>query len=344
MLGEPENQFSRSRGARSAGERAESKFLLSALSFVGGPSPKACLCPARVEGEKVFKGFLLLAVSVSLAATAHAQTWTPLSYPGARSTSAYGVSGNKVVGFYEDSSSHSRGFLYNGGSWTPLDYPGAAQTLPIGISGNRIVGEYYDVSGNTHGFLYDGTQWSMLDYPGLPTSLHGIDGNNIVGSIWMNNSWRGVRYDGVSWTVLNYPQSMETSIRGISGSNLVGTYSDGNGASHGFLYDGTTWTRLDYPGGSSNEAHGISGGTIVGTCWYSGWDGLIYNGTNWTRMDYPGAWYTRFLGIDGNTIVGDYQGDNTGWLSQGFILTIPEPTTLSLLALGWLAVITRRAR
>ena len=89
-----------------------------------------------------------------------AGTVTAIDYPGARSTSAIGISGNNIVGFYVDSSGqHS--FLYNGTSYAKLDYPGATGTYAEGINGNNIVGNYYDSFGNVHGFLYNGTNPSV---------------------------------------------------------------------------------------------------------------------------------------------------------------------------------------
>ena len=73
--------------------------------------------------------------------------------PGAASPCAYGISGNNVVGSYENSSGQYQGYLYNGSSYTTLSVPSAAATWAWGIEGNSIVGYYGDGSGNTYGFL-----------------------------------------------------------------------------------------------------------------------------------------------------------------------------------------------
>jgi len=71
------------------------------------------------------------------------------------------------------------------------------------------------------------------------------------------------------------------------------------------------------------------------------------HGDNWhmtwaayTTLDVPGATGTFAYGIDGGNIVGYYVDANGD--AHGFINTIPEPATLSLLALGMLLAGRRR--
>ena len=59
----------------------------------------------------------------------------------------------------------------------------------------------------------------------------------------------------------------------------------------------------------------------------------------YTTLDVPGAIGTEAYGIDGGNIVG-YYIDGSG--SHGFLAVIPEPTTLSLLAVGVLMACRRR--
>ncbi len=86
---------------------------------------------------------------------------------------------------------------------------------------------------------------------------------------------------------------------------------------------------------------GIDGNNIVG--YYTNPDNsggaFLYNGTTWTALDYAEAGGLAARDILGNRIVGNYYGD---YAQHGFILTIPEPTTLSLLALGVLALMKRK--
>ncbi len=109
-------------------------------------------------------------------------TFTPLDDPLAANdlggTSAFGISGNKLVGSYVDATHAVRSFLFDGTNYSDLSSPGGA--LAYGIDGNNIVGTF----DGPHSFLYnDLTQtWTELDYPGaVLTTAYGISGNRIVG-------------------------------------------------------------------------------------------------------------------------------------------------------------------
>jgi hypothetical protein len=76
--------------------------------------------------------------------------------------------------------------------------------------------------------------YTTLSMPGEQwTDAQGIDGNNIVGSYYANESWQGFLYDGTSYTTLNPPGSY-THATGISGGDIVGTYEDAS-RTHSFL-------------------------------------------------------------------------------------------------------------
>ena len=62
----------------------------------------------------------------------------------------------------------------------------------------------------------------------------------------------------------------------------------------------------------------------------------------YTTLDVPGASDTYAYGIDGTNIVGVFY-DGSG-NRHGFLAVIPEPATLSLLAVGMLMACRRRRR
>ena len=66
---------------------------------------------------------------------------------------------------------------------------------------------------------------------------------------------------------------------------------------------------------------------------------------DYTTLDVPGASRTYAYGIDGSNIAGAYYVSITGGEAAdryGFLATIPEPATLSLLAVGMLMACCRR--
>lgn len=280
-------------------------------------------------------------------------TWSQLDYPGATTTYAYGVDGSTIVGSYLDAAGQTHGFARDAGGWRTLDYPGAAYTHVSAVSASKMVGYYKDASNNSHGFLYDGTSWETLDYAGaLDTYPRGISGDHIVGTYdfypWPSNT-HGFALDGGNWTTL--PQSHYPS--GVSASKVVGRATN----AQGFVYDGIAWTYLQYPAyltGSGmvfdTNLVGISGSNIIGNATWAYYPYLdmynrafLYNGSTWQTLNYPGSVSdsTYAWGISGSGVVGSYADANG---SHVFLLTIPEPTTLTLLGVSALGALHRRRR
>ncbi|MHC4745660.1 MAG: PEP-CTERM sorting domain-containing protein [Planctomycetota bacterium] len=88
------------------------------------------------------------------------------------------------------------------------------------------------------------------------------------------------------------------------------------------------------------RAYGVDGDNIVCNPDGRTGHGYLYDGATWTRLAFPGTEISRVYDIDGDNIVGGYR-DASG-TGHGFIYTIPEPTTLLLLALGGFALLHRR--
>lgn len=266
--------------------------------------------------------------------------WQTLNAPVGVDTVLNGIDNGNIVGSYFDGSSGNplvRSFLYTSNSWVFLDAPGAHYTDAKAISGSTIVGAFrtgdYSVGlPQHHGFIYENGSWTTLSENGA--EAYGIDGNNIVGSNGSSYLLSNGQYNFFN-SPFNTGPNAGSGATGISGNKIVG-YAWGANPENGYIKDDTSFTMLQMPGAYATSPGDIDGNLIVGTVYmdnsYQSSKGFLYDGSNWTVLEMPGSISTRANGIDGDTIVGEYRDANG--LLNGFILTIPEPSALSLLALG----------
>jgi hypothetical protein len=269
-----------------------------------------------------------------------ADTWTTVDYPEARSTQVTAISGDTIAGTYTDASGATHGFFHRGNTWTSFDAPGGATAVQVtGIDSSTLIG-FYGTNlwwNYSHGFIYDGYSMTTFDFPGATfTQLCGIDGSNIIGSA--DRQYFLYNLSTQNKTILDIPGPPH----GIDGTNIVGFYDIAKDpfdfVEHGFIYNGTSWNTLDMPSAAGTRLWGISGNNIVG----SGSGSFVYNMTadSWTSLNIPGSKAMYVQGIDGDKVVGFYI-DST-FRGHGFIYTIPEPATLSLLAIGGLLLRKRK--
>src|SRR5579863_2980656 len=84
--------------------------------------------------------------TIGLGVNMSAQTpgYSTIDYPGATSTSAWGINNRgEVVGVYSLPDKSTHGFLWSGGQISSIDFPGATGTDAWGInSRGDIVGDY----------------------------------------------------------------------------------------------------------------------------------------------------------------------------------------------------------
>ncbi len=299
----------------------------------------------------LFGGFIALLCSASAFADFSFQQ---LDYPGAKTTTAWGVSKGIVVGSYTDTTSSypTHGFIYNGLTYSRVDYPGSTSTRILDVDNGRMVGTY-DLGGLRHGFVYDGVSFATIDDPLTSKNYFngseawGISGNKIAG-YFMDDSatTHGYVYDGNSFTTIDNPYSPVTFVAGIDGNKVIGNFTSSN-IEHSFVYDGTSYTLIDDPLGTrTTEALGISGNQVVG--WYSTvaqpnlQRGFIFDGTHFNDFQVPQSSMTVPVGIDNGVIVGDVF-NATG--EHGFIATIvPEPTSAALFAFAAMMFGMQRSR
>jgi hypothetical protein len=83
-------------------------------------------------------------------------TFTTLDHPAAvgQGTLALAISGERIVGYYYDSTGLTRGFVYDGASWTTVNHPlGSYGTHVWGASEYKVVGAYSTEPNKWHGFV-----------------------------------------------------------------------------------------------------------------------------------------------------------------------------------------------
>jgi probable HAF family extracellular repeat protein len=246
---------------------------------------------------------LLLAFTVRL----KAQTFMPISYPGAITTEAHGINAfGQIVGSWMDASGNTHGFLFNAGTFTSFDYPGSSQTTPYAINNaGDIVGDHdasmgfllkggvfttingngwdinnFDFIATGSGFIETNGGTVPIKYPGSINTLSwGInDAFQIAGSYYDGSRTHGFFYNGIGYSTIDVPGQANTAGSGINTlGEIVGYSLDTFSLQHGFLYDGVSFTQFDFPGSTNNTyAFRINDfGQIVGRTFVPGHPGFI---------------------------------------------------------------------
>jgi hypothetical protein len=273
-------------------------------------------------------------------------TFTTIDYPGAVSTWVHDISGNNILGGYEDAKGKTPGFLYSisNSTYTTINVPDSFATHVYDISDNNIVGSYTDFKDNIHGFLYDisNSTYATIDVPGAVSTISMfISGNDIVGSYGdANRQIHGFLYDisNSTYTQFYVPGAIAILTMVLSENNILGSYTSANRQSQWFLYNisNSTYTTIDVPGAGLTQVSDISGNDIVGS--YTGangaFHGFLYDISNstYTMFDVPGAVATSVYDISGNNILGLYD-DAMGDL-HGFLYNISKSTYTTIDAPG----------
>ncbi len=296
--------------------------------------------------QSVGRSVLFVAAALVFS-SAGAASMVRLDFPGAHTTTPYGVDGTTIVGTYSTTFlGREHGFIYDGREWTALDYPGARESGFFDIDAGRLVGAYSDESGS-HGFVYDGETWTSLHYPRAKwTSAFSIEGDRILGFYGASSrDMHSFLYDGSTYTPLDHPNGTKTYAAALDGGRVAGTYRDRDGVMHGFVYDGTTWTDVDLPDRVPGVIYGADAGRLVGALHLPGndWENthaVLHDGADWQFLPLgPDVRESFALGIDGDTIVGSASSVSGDLF--GFVYTIPEPAT-GLLLLAGLTLSRRR--
>jgi hypothetical protein len=174
--------------------------------------------------------------------------------PSISGTTGCGISGNTIVGYYNDSNYILHGFLYNisTATYTTVDNPlGTKGTAIYGIDGDTLVGFYIDSNSTYHGFkatpdLY--YQWLQQNgyTPGGANTGFGQDANH-------NGIPNGVEY--MIPTGLNV-------VRGTSSSTITALVRQDPQATTTLWSstDMSTWTQTSFP--SAADQSGVPAGFV----------------------------------------------------------------------------------
>lgn len=277
-------------------------------------------------------------------------SYSPINFPGAKSTGASGINaGGDIVGGYTDQANKTHGFLLSGGNFTTIDYPGAVATRANGInSQGDIVGTHNGPNmtvpgsgGDVHGFLLraGASLPDPIDYPGhMNTITQRItETGRILGCYHDHdtmNSMHGILVrDGV-YTALDgseegpiVPASMNNGAT-PDGRIIVGLFSDMMGT-HGYVLSDGNFAPLNFPGSIATSAWDMNpSGEIVGAYVDSArkTHGFLLRHDEFVSIDYPapGVTATRALGINPEgDVVGVYV--DAGGVTHGFLLTRTGP-------------------
>lgn len=260
--------------------------------------------------------------------------YTTFDFPGAATTQLRGVSGDNIVGTYQDQSGLNHAFIWDGSHFTTLDDPLATNgTFATGVSGTTVIGAY-NVGAQTLGFVYDGSHYSTLNDPLAATGTvpFGIDEHTIVGGYTDRATGynRGFIYDGSSYLTFDVPSATQTFLYAVWRNKIAGAYHDAGGASRAFVYDGASFTML-----GKLYATGVYENYVVGDPAY------LYDGAGYIDLADPLATGGTFVSaISGDVVVGTFISDRV----HGFVAIVPEPALTVVTCFGALLAILGRHR
>ena len=334
-----------------------------------GPSDFGTLSAINNSGQAV--GWKIGSLTIDSVTTRNGGALTPLTVPSPLQTAyprnfATAINSNGQIAGHgqiiSDGYIYTRGYIVNGTQRTTiglLNGVTSGNTSVFGINdGGMATGSTTSPDWNEQAFIYNGSTMQGLGsvLGGTGVSV-GKDINNlgvVVGSFQdNNNNKRAFSYDGQTVTVLN---NVDMSIANAINDQgqIVGTVYSSTGE-HAFFYEAGVMKDLGTLGGSFSKASGInSAGLVVGTSSLAEdrtSHAFLYDGTSMvdlaTLLTGTGSgWVLESAnGInDQGRIVGRgyYNGEY-----RAFILnpaTIPEPTTLVLMALGLVGMTQVRRR
>jgi probable HAF family extracellular repeat protein len=189
------------------------------------------------------------------------------NFLGSQQTQVTGINNaDRTVGFWADANGDNFGFVDHDGTFTDVVDPNAPKSAPgaptvqqlLGINDKDVaVGFYTDANGNNHGFTYDVKSGSfdafaIAGFDSTTTTAINNKGD-LAGFVTVNGNDVAFLQDGKTLDWLSGPKGA-VSVQALGVNNedqVVGSFTDGNGATHGFLWDkgSNSYTTIDDPNG-----------------------------------------------------------------------------------------------
>ena len=198
------------------------------------------------------------------------EQYRSIDFPAARLTQLRGINptGDLVCTYQSPTESGgvpSHGFLMTRrGGFFQVDYPGHQNTIAQRIlADGTILGCYHDTDtmGTMHGLVVSRHGFDAMAESTTMNNGATPDGKLIVGLFtdMMDNRGKGYILDRGKFSPLEAPGASFTAAWDVNPSGvIVGVFTDGAGAVHGFRYDGQTFGRVDVPGARATRVFAIN--------------------------------------------------------------------------------------
>ena len=254
------------------------------------------------------KKFLLLTVLVlAISPLAAAQgTYTQIDYPGAITTSCYGINNaGDMTGFYIDSMGIYRGFLLSGSAYTTIDYPGAQSTT---LYRSNDVGQIVGVA-DSFSFVYDEKKetFTEIAYPGsgatYATSIN--NAGTIAGFFTANDNFsQGFELIGSTYLALTPLKSANAYFYGITGMGELVGYTSGH-ENFNFSFEHGRYQQIVIPNNPAVYGINQTGTALVGV-------GFLYRNSILQPLRFPGGGVTYAFSVnDAGKVVGLFVDSNS---------------------------------